>query len=118
MQISHHKLDLNELQSVDLKEVVEHKVRQAYKALHKPVLVEDVSLEFNALNSLPGTFIKFFVDYTGLEATCRMLDGFSDRSAVPRCAYGYFDGKELKFFEGSARGTIAEHPSSGTRGFG
>lgn len=118
MPIEHHKLDLDEIQSVDLKEVIEHKARQAYKILNKPVLVEDVSLEFNALNGLPGTFIKFFVDYTGLEQTCRMLDGFKDRSAVAKCAYGYFDGQELEIFEGSAAGSIADHPSEGTMGFG
>lgn len=118
MPIKHHKIDIDELQSVDLKEVIEHKARQAYETLKTPVLVEDVSLEFNALNKLPGTFIKFFVDYTGLEATCRMLDGFSDRSAVAKCMYGYFDGNELKLFEGSASGIIADHPSDGKMGFG
>lgn len=118
LPVDHHKLDLDEIQSVELSEVIEHKVRQAYELLKKPVLVEDVSLEFNALNKLPGTFIKFFVENSGLEATCRMLDGFLDRSAIARCAYGYYDGKNVTIFEGSISGTIAQNPSDGSLGYG
>lgn len=116
--IDHHKVDLDEIQAVDVIEVVIHKAKQAYDIIKKPVLVEDVSLEFNALGGLPGAFIKFFVDHTGLEATCRMLDGFNDRSAVAKCAYAYYDGIDIKIFEGAITGEIAAHPSEGTRGFG
>lgn len=118
MPINHQKVDLDEIQSISLKEVVEHKVRQAFEIVGQPVLVEDVSLEFTVLAGLPGTFIKFFVDHTGLEATCRMLDGFKDRSATAKCGYGYYDGSELRYFEGSANGEIARHPASGELGFG
>src|SRR3989338_11344497 len=58
----HKKLDLDELQSLDLKEIVEHKVRQAYEKIKSHVIVEDVSLEFEALGGLPGPFIRFFVE--------------------------------------------------------
>ena len=47
------KLDLDEIQSLDLREIVEHKVRQAYEKCGKPVLVENASLEFTALGRLP-----------------------------------------------------------------
>jgi inosine triphosphate pyrophosphatase len=60
--IQHIKVDLDELQSLDLREIVEHKVRQAYAKVGKPVLVDDVSLEFCALGRLPGTFIRFFLE--------------------------------------------------------
>jgi XTP/dITP diphosphohydrolase len=118
LPVDHQKIDVDEIQSVNLKEVVERKARQAYTLIQKPVLVEDVSLEFNALNGLPGTFIKFFVEYTGLEATCRLLDGFSDRTAIAKCAYAYYDGSAVKIFEGSIEGEIATKPSAGTAGFG
>ena len=60
LNIEHVKLDLDEIQSLDLREIVEHKVRQAYAKVGKPVLVEDVSLIFSELGKLPGPFIKFF----------------------------------------------------------
>lgn len=116
-EITYQKIELDEIQSMNLDEIVIHKVKQAYEILRKPVLVEDVSLEFGALNSLPGPFIKFFVEQTGLEATCHILDGFLDRSAVAKCTFGYFDGTTLQLFHGSLAGQIATEPR-GDGGYG
>lgn len=115
-EVSHQKVELDELQSLDLREIVEHKVRQAYEIVKGPVLVEDVSLEFKALGRLPGTFIKFYVDEIPFETICRTLDGLN-RDATARCVFGYFNGKEITFFEGSLKGTISQHPE-GENGFG
>lgn len=118
VNLEHQKIDLDEIQAVDPIVVIDHKVRQAYKGIHKPVLVEDTSLVFNALDGLPGPFIKFFVEAdNGLEMMCRMLDGFNDRSAYASAVYGYFDGKETHYFSGHLDGFIAQHPR-GTGGYG
>jgi non-canonical purine NTP pyrophosphatase (RdgB/HAM1 family) len=114
--VDHIPLDLDEIQSLDLNEIVRHKVRQAYEKVKRPVLVEDVSLEFKALNRLPGTFIRWFIDELSLEGLCSLLDG-KDRSARASCVFGYFDGVEEKYFEGSLEGTITEKPA-GTHGYG
>lgn len=114
--VAHHKLDLDEIQSLDLREVVEHKVRQAYEVLKAPVLVEDVSLEFEAMGRLPGTFIKFFLQEMPFEAICALLDG-KTRNATARCVFGYFDGERLELFEGSLGGKIADQPA-GDNGYG
>lgn len=118
MRLEHQKIDLEEIQSADPKVVIEHKVRQAYELLHTPVLVEDTSLFFNALGDLPGPLVKFFVEAPdGLENMCRVLDGFTDRSAYASAVYGYYDGERLEFFAGRLNGTIAEHPR-GNGGYG
>ena len=117
VELDHQKIDLLELQSTDLHEIVAHKLKQAYETVQKPVLVEDVSLVFNALGDLPGPYIKWFVDHAGDVACCKMLDGFDDRSAVIRCTFGYFDGEIMEFFDSELPGTIAEHPA-GENGFG
>jgi non-canonical purine NTP pyrophosphatase (RdgB/HAM1 family) len=114
--ISHVKLDLDEIQSLDLKEIVEHKVKQAYEKIKKPVIVEDVSLEFEALNGLPGPFIRFFVDRVPFEKICSMINEQS-RKATAKCVFGYYDGNVLKLLEGSLSGTIAEAPM-GENGYG
>lgn len=114
--IEHIKFDLDEIQSTSLHEIVEHKVKQAYEKTGKPVLVEDVGLEFSSLWKLPWPFIKFFEKEIGQEWLCRLLDGKS-RNAVARCVFGYFDGKKLEFFEWSIVWTIAESPRW-TEGFG
>lgn len=114
--VDHIKLDLDEIQSLDLKAIVEHKVLQAYEKIKKPVIVEDVSLEFTALGGLPGPFIKFFVDNVPFETICNML-GDKTRKATAKCVFGYYDGKDLQLFEGSLDGEIAVSPA-GENGFG
>lgn len=116
--LDHQRVELDELQSTDLDKIVEHKVRQAYELVKKPVLVEDVALGFTALGGLPGPFVKFFVETPdGLENMCRMLDGFRDRSARAECVFGYFDGERLELFHSGLDGAIAVAPR-GENGYG
>jgi inosine triphosphate pyrophosphatase len=116
--IDHQKIDLNEIQSTSLDEIVAHKVKQAYAIAGRPVLVEDVALGFTALGGLPGPFVKFFVESdNGLDNLCRMLDGFEDRSARAECVFGYYDGKQLELLRGGLDGTVAMQPR-GDGGFG
>ncbi len=118
IELEHQKIDLDEIQSSDPKVVIEHKAKQAFQIVDKPVLVEDTSLSFNALDGLPGPFVKFFVDAeNGLENMCRMVDGFEDRSAFATVIYGYYDGQSLHYFEGGLDGKIADHPR-GDGGYG
>ena len=118
VELKHKKLELDEIQSTDLNEIVEHKVRQAFELVKGPVLVEDVSLKFNALNGLPGPFIKFFTEQpNGLKNMCRMLDGFNDRGARAECVFGYYDGERFELFRGGLDGNIAHEPQ-GTNGWG
>lgn len=114
--VDHKKVDLDEIQSMDLKEIVEHKVRQAFEIIKSPVIVEDVALEFEALNGLPGPFIRFFVDHIPFETICSMING-KTRNAIAKCVFGYYDGNKLELFEGQLKGRIAETPA-GENGFG
>lgn len=114
--VSHSKVDLEEIQSLDIREIIEHKAKQAYQTIGQPVLVDDVALEFNAIGCLPGPFVKWFIAGMGLEAMCRLLDG-KDRSATGRSSIAYYDGSTLQVFEGSIKGKIAKHPA-GDGGYG
>lgn len=107
--ITHKELDLDEIQSMDLKKILKHKVRQAYEIIQGPVIVEDTNLGFKSLGGLPGPFIKFFLDNMAFEDICALLDG-KDRTATARCMFGYFDGENEAYFEGSMDGSIAHKP--------
>lgn len=114
IELAHYKLDLDEIQSVSQEEIIEHKVKQAYEILKKPVLVEDTALFFNALDGLPGPFVKFFVTAKdGQNIMCRMLDGFEDRSAYASAIYAYYDGETICTFNGRLNGVIADTPRGG-----
>ncbi|HSX16444.1 MAG TPA: non-canonical purine NTP pyrophosphatase [Candidatus Saccharimonadales bacterium] len=118
MPVAHHKLDLDEIQSLDLHEVVEHKVRQAYGILKTPVLVEDASLSFAAMGRLPGTFIKWFIEEIGYDGLLKLASSLPDQTAHGNVCYGYYDGKELRLFDGEMHGRIAKEVQNGPLGFG
>ncbi len=111
-KVNHQKFDLAEIQSLDLREVVEHKVKEAYAQFRKPVLVEDIALEFSVFGRLPGTYIKWFLEECGTAGLARMLDGYSDRSATVKIMYGLYGGREVHYFAHATRGTIADKPRS------
>lgn len=115
--VEHHKLDLDEIQSLDPRTVVEHKVRQANRILQKPVLVEDAGLIFTAMGRLPGTFIKWFIEELGYDGLLRLANSLPDQTAVGRVCYGLYDGADLHFFEGEMHGRIAAE-ARGNGGFG
>lgn len=108
--LKHTHLNLDEIQSLDAKKIIDHKVRQAYEKINEPVLVEDGSLEFVALGRLPGPFIRFFVEEVSMEMLCSLLNG-KTRKAVARTTFGYFDGITVRFFEGMMEGEIALAPA-------
>ena len=116
--VTHHKLDLDEIQSLDPHVVVEHKVRQAHDILHKPVLVEDAGLIFTAMGSLPGTFVKWFIEEIGYEGLLRLANSLPDQTAIGRVCYGLYDGTTLTFFDGEMKGSIAAESQDGEQGFG
>ena len=117
MPIEHKNFDLPEIQSLSLQEVVEDKARRAFALAGKPVLIEDVSVVFNALGGLPGPLIKWFDRTLGNEGMCRLLDAYSDRGAITEVQFAYCDGEDVQIFSGEVKGTIAKEPR-GDGGFG
>ena len=115
--VLHQKVDLAEIQSLDLQEIVEHKARSAYELVKKPVLVEDTALTFKALGKLPGPLIKWFLTELDNPGLTRLLDGYPDRSATAEVLFGLCDGPRVQFFAGSMEGEIATKPR-GKGGFG
>jgi XTP/dITP diphosphohydrolase len=110
-------LDLPEPQALDPSEIVEAKARAAYRALSRPVLVEDSGLAFRAWGGFPGALVKWVEKSAGVAALARMLEGFPDRAATAICAIAYCDGAEVITARGETHGTIAPAPRGGN-GFG
>ena len=115
--VDHRKIELDEIQSLDLAEIVEHKARQAYEKIKSPVLVEDIGASLDAMDGLPGPFIKWFESALGLAGICELADKLGDRSAEVKICFGYFDGHDMKLFKGQVRGQIPAQPI-GESGFG
>lgn len=117
LPVDHVKLDLHEIQSLNLKKIVEDKAKRAYEITKSPTLVEDVSLTFLALKALPGPLIKWFLETLGNEGLCRLLDNFDNRNAFAEVEFAICDGAGVHTFSGSINGTISKSPR-GEMGFG
>ncbi|MDQ3064982.1 MAG: non-canonical purine NTP pyrophosphatase [bacterium] len=115
--LEHEHVDLDEIQDLDPAVVLEHKAKEAYRILQRPVLVEDASLVFHALGKLPGPFIKFFLQELDTGGLIRLLDGNDDRRATHTVIFGIYDGKSFHEFSASINGVIATDVK-GSGGFG
>lgn len=115
--ITNKSLDLLEIQGT-INEVTIHKAKSAAEALNGPVLVEDTCLGFDAMNDLPGPYIKWFVQSIGLTGLVKMLNQFPDKSAKAICTFGYCKGpnEPVELFQGITEGTIVD--SRGPTNFG
>lgn len=106
--INSRNIDLPELQGRDAVEVAKEKCKLAVKDIQGPVFIEDTSLCFNALNGMPGIYIKWFLEKLGHDGLNKMLDGFDDRSAYAKTviAFTMGMGEEIHAFEGNTKGKI------------
>ena len=109
------KIDLDELQAIEIEPVVEHKTLEAYSHVNKPVIVEDTGLFIEAWNGFPGALTKWMGESIGFKNMPEMLG--KNRKAYAKTIIGYYDGKELKTFEGKVSGEIA-HTARGETNFG
>jgi len=110
------KIDIPEIQSLDLDEVIREKAKAAYKIIKRPILVEDVSLEIKELKGLPGTFVKFFLSTLGTEGTVALIGNKKTGTKVT-AAVAIYDGRQLKVFKGKVYGTLSPK-NKGPYGFG
>ena len=90
------KLDLPELQGEAI-EIAREKCLLASKEIGGgAVIVEDTSLCFNALNGLPGVYIKWFLDSLQHEGLNRMLSGYEDKTAYAQTVLAFCPGTTTK----------------------
>ncbi|CAI9117895.1 OLC1v1019384C1 [Oldenlandia corymbosa var. corymbosa] len=111
------KLDLPELQG-EPEDISKEKARLAAKEVNGPVLVEDTCLCFNALNGLPGPYIKWFLQKTGHDGLNNLLMAYDDKSAFALCIFSLAMGPNVEpiTFLGKTPGKIV--PARGPKDFG
>lgn len=123
--IKSYKLELDEIQSLELNNIIEHKLKSAASKLKNGnvdfdyILVEDTSLFIDSLNGLPGPFVKFFLQSIKNEGICKIVNSYSENlGASAKTLIGLIDKEgKMHFFEGQILGTISKEPV-GENGFG
>ncbi len=110
------KLDLDEIQGLNSDKIAEHKAKQAWEQVKKPLVIWDQSVYIDCLNGFPGPLIKWFWETVGLEKICKIANFFENHGIHTRTTLTYYNGKEIKYFYGEVYGTIPSEPR-GTNGF-
>ncbi len=110
-------VELPEIQSLDLAEVLEHKAAEAYRRLGRPLIVEETGLELAALGGFPGPLIKWMLAAVGAEGVARTALALGEPAAAARCRLLWFDGERRLAGEGLTRGSLVL-PPRGRGGFG
>jgi non-canonical purine NTP pyrophosphatase (RdgB/HAM1 family) len=110
-------IDLVELQEIDSKKIISHKIEEAKKILTGNLIVEDNALCLEALNGLPGPLIKWFLKAIGNDGLVKICDSFGNNKATAKVIIGFgIENGTVEFFEGSIEGEIVK--PRGENGFG
>jgi non-canonical purine NTP pyrophosphatase (RdgB/HAM1 family) len=111
------ELDLPEIQSLDLIEVLRAKADEAWERIARPLVVEEAGLELAALNGFPGPLVKWLLQAVGAEGLARIGIGLGDPRATARSALLYRDSERTLLATGEVAGTLVL-PARGPHGFG
>ncbi|GAB3911215.1 RdgB/HAM1 family non-canonical purine NTP pyrophosphatase [Kibdelosporangium lantanae] len=117
VEVTRISLDLAEIQSLDVAEVVRQKAADAYAQVGRPVLVDDTGLAIRGWNGLPGALVRWFLQAVGPTGVLAMAAGLTDRRATATVALGYADAAGVQVFTGALDGVLTTAPR-GSGGFG
>ena len=111
------EVDLPEIQSLDLVEVVRAKAAEAWRRVERPLVVEEVSLELAAFGGFPGPLIKWMLQAMGPEGIASAVQRLGNNRATARALLLMTDGEHEIMAEGSTSGELVL-PPRGEGGFG
>jgi non-canonical purine NTP pyrophosphatase (RdgB/HAM1 family) len=111
------ELDLPEVQSLDLLEVLAAKGEEAWRRLGRPLVVEEAGLELAAMNGFPGPLVKWMLEAVGAPGLARTAAALGNARATARCALLYRDASRTLIAEGLTEGSLVLPPRGGN-GFG
>lgn len=86
-------LEIDEIQSMSLKEIAKKKAQAAFEILRRPVVVDDTGFYLDELKGLPGPFIKYFEDQFPNDSLIRLLGDSKNRKGYAETCIAYCDGK-------------------------
>mmetsp|Transcript_10048 Transcript_10048/g.7545 ORF Transcript_10048/g.7545 Transcript_10048/m.7545 type:complete len:129 (+) Transcript_10048:39-425(+) len=92
-EVNNVAVDLEEIQG-ESEKIAKHKAKLASTYCSNPVIVDDVSLCFNAFKGLPGPYVKCFLDKVGAEGLHKMVSPFQDQSGYALCTLAICESPE------------------------
>jgi inosine triphosphate pyrophosphatase len=101
-------IDLDEIQEMDGRKIIEAKLKEAIKQKPGiPLIVEDQSLTIDGMNGLPGPFIKWFVKSMSLDGIVKLAESMGNQTSEAKTIIGYADiNGKINYFEATIKGKI------------
>ena len=107
INLEYTKGALTEIQADSIKEIAAQKVDDAYRRIHKPVIVEDAGLFIDSLNGFPGPFSAYVFKTIGNSGILRLVK--SNRKAWFQSVVAYCDNKYgVVLFDAKVEGRISK----------
>jgi len=118
IKVKQVKLDLDEIQDVSPRNVIKHKLVEAFKHHKGPFIIEDSSLNFESMGGkLPGPFIRWFLVFLGPSKLANIAIKTKEAKAEAEVIFAYAKHlKHIKFFSTKIKGKIVK--PRGNYGFG
>lgn len=102
-------IDLPEIQDMDPRKIIKAKLQAAFQHKQAGFIVEDTSFSMDALNGLPGPFIKWFLETIGAKGLTDIAEKFGNNRATGKCVIGFAKNvDEVEFFDGLVHGQVVQ----------
>lgn len=116
-ELEAEEVDLPEIQSLDMLEIVHGKAEAAFREVRRPLVVEEAGLELDALNGFPGPLVRWMLQAVGADGIARVGEALGNPRAAAHCLLLFYDGERTVLGEGRTEGTLIR-PGRGQHGFG
>jgi XTP/dITP diphosphohydrolase len=103
-------LDLVEIQSNSIKEIAEHKAKQAFSILNKPLFVTDHGWSIPALQGFPGPYMKYMNEWLTSQDFLSLMSTHNDKSILKEEVLCYVDSNGIKIYSMSIAGRFLDTP--------
>jgi XTP/dITP diphosphohydrolase len=103
--LEHYQIELEEIQSLDERNVLRHKAAQAWKLLQRPLLIDDAGCYLHAYPKFPGTIAKPVLDTLGYKGLFRLTEEDNQVEHYVGLVYVDHDGC-FHYFRGATQGHL------------
>ena len=105
IQLIQEEIDIDEIQSLDLKKIAIDKAHKAWHHVKKPLIIDDGGFFLSAYNAFPGALSKFVMQGIGIEGIFKLAE--RNKEASFRNYFVYIDRPgSYELFEGVCKGTF------------
>lgn len=110
-------LVLPEIQAATVEDITRYKLETARSKGYGRLVVEDVSLGFDALGNFPGPYVRWLLEAAGGSGLAAIAYALNNRAARAQCCVAYWNGSQGTVFLGECAGEILVQPR-GDKHFG